>query len=117
VSVFVVVRSRYTEDTLERSIRDACRQYVILGAGLDSWALRHDIQEVSVFELDHPATQQWKEARIQARLGTLPSHLVLIPIDLEREAIADMLPGRGFDPESRVRFLAWHDLLPDTWSD
>jgi methyltransferase (TIGR00027 family) len=106
VSVFVVVRSRYTEDTLELSIRGGCRQYVILGAGLDSWALRHDTQDVSVFELDHPATQQWKQARIQARLGTLPSHLVLIPIDLEREAIADMLPGRGFDPKSRA-FVSW----------
>jgi O-methyltransferase involved in polyketide biosynthesis len=50
VSVFVVVRSRYTEDSLERSISDGCRQYVILGAGLDSWALRRETPEVSVFE-------------------------------------------------------------------
>ena len=110
VSVFVVVRSRYTEDILELSIRDGCRQYVILGAGLDSWALRHDEQEVGVFELDRPATQQWKEARIQARLGKLPSRLVLIPIDLEREAISDVLPGRGFDPESRA-FVSWLGTL------
>jgi methyltransferase (TIGR00027 family) len=106
VSVFVVVRSRYTEDALERSISDGCRQYVILGAGLDSWALRHETPEVRVFELDHPATQGWKEARIQARLGTLPSHLVLIPIDFEREDIADVLRGQEFDRESHA-FVSW----------
>ena len=106
ISVFVVVRSRYTEDSLEHSISDGCRQYVILGAGLDSWALRHGTPEVSVFELDQPATQQWKEARIQARLGKLPSHLVLVPIDFERENIADVLRGQEFDGDSRS-FVSW----------
>ncbi len=106
VSVFVVVRSRYTEDSLERFITDGCRQYVILGAGLDSWALRHQTPDVSVFELDHPATQGWKEARIQARQGTLPPNLVLVPIDFEREAIADVLRGQEFDRDSRA-FVSW----------
>jgi methyltransferase (TIGR00027 family) len=106
VSVFVVVRSRYTEDSLEHSISDGCRQYVILGAGFDSWALRHEAPEVSVFELDHPATQQWKEARIQARLGTLPAHLVLIPIDFERDDITDVLRGHEFDHDS-LTFVSW----------
>jgi methyltransferase (TIGR00027 family) len=106
VSVFVVVRSRYTEDSLERSISAGCRQYVILGAGLDSWVLRQDTREVRVFELDHPATQQWKEARIQARLGRLPSHLVLIPIDFERDEITDVLSGQEFDHDSQA-FVSW----------
>ena len=106
ISVFVVVRSRYTEDTLEGSIRDGCRQYVILGAGLDSWALRHNEPGVTVFELDHPATQQWKDARIRSRMGALPSHLVLIPVDFERESIADVLPSHGFDPRASA-FVSW----------
>jgi methyltransferase (TIGR00027 family) len=106
ISVFVVVRSRYTEDSLERSIADGCRQYVILGAGLDSWVLRHETPEISVFELDQPATQQWKEDRIQARLGALPSNLILVPIDFEREDIADVLRGREFDHDSRA-FFSW----------
>jgi methyltransferase (TIGR00027 family) len=76
ISTFAVVRSRYTEDALARRITKGCRQYVILGAGLDSWELRHASPEVRVFELDHPATQQWKKARIHERLGELPSHLV-----------------------------------------
>jgi len=106
VSVFVVVRSRYAEDCLERSISEGYRQYLILGAGLDSWALRHETPGVSVFELDHPATQQWKEARIRARLGTVPSHLTLIPIDFEREAIADALCSQQYDRDSRA-FVSW----------
>lgn len=106
ISVFVVVRSRYTEDTVADTIRQGCRQYMILGAGLDSWALRHDEAEVSVFELDHPATQQWKEARIRSRFGALPSHLLLVPVDLERESVADVLPGHGFDRSART-FVSW----------
>ncbi len=106
ISVFVVVRSRYTEDALEASIGEGWRQYVILGAGLDSWALRHEEPGVTVFELDQPATQEWKEARIRARLGALPSHLVLVPIDFEHESITDLLPGHGFDPRATA-FVSW----------
>jgi len=106
VRVLVVVRSRFAEDALERSIRDGCRQYVILGAGLDSWALRHRQPGVTVFEVDQTATQQWKEARVRTRLGALPSHLVLVPLDFERESIADVLPGHGFDPHTHA-FVSW----------
>jgi methyltransferase (TIGR00027 family) len=55
IRVFIVVRSRYAEDCLGRSFREGFRQYVILGAGLDSWALRQQMQGVSVFELDQVA--------------------------------------------------------------
>ena len=106
ISVFVVVRSRYTEDTLDQSIRNGCCQYVILGAGLDSWALRHDKSGVTVFEFDHPATQQWKEARIRSRMGSLPPQLVLIPVDFEHESIADALPSHRFDPQAKT-FVSW----------
>lgn len=106
ISAFIVIRSRYAEDCLEHSVSDGCRQYVILGAGLDSWALRHDPSQVKVFELDHPATQKWKEARIRQRLGAIPAHLALIPIDFEREAITDVLRGPGYDRASRA-FVSW----------
>jgi len=106
ISTFIVVRSRYTEDTLKKFINDGCRQYLILGAGLDSWALRCDNPGIIVFELDHPDTQQWKETRIRSRLGLLPSHLTLIPIDFECDSITDALSGHGFDPQSNV-FVSW----------
>jgi len=91
---------------LDRSIQDGCLQYVVLGAGLDSWALRHHDSGVAVFELDHPATQQWKKARIEFRKGSLPPKLALIPIDFERESLTNLLPGHGFDPESKG-FVSW----------
>jgi len=106
ISVFIVVRSRYAEDAFRDFMDHGCRQYVILGAGLDSWALRHDEPGVTVFELDHSATQEWKETRIRSRLGTLPSHLVLIPVDFENESIVDVLPIQGFDRQSKV-FVSW----------
>jgi len=126
ISAFVVIRSRYAEDCLAQAIRGGCRQYVILGAGLDSWALRHTEPGVTVFELDQPATQQWKAARIRDRLGAAPAHLVLIPIDFEREAIADVLaaaPGRQYDREAPA-LVSWlgticyltHDAIAGTFA-
>ncbi|MBN1639723.1 MAG: SAM-dependent methyltransferase [Anaerolineae bacterium] len=106
INAFVVVRSRYVEDVLAQSISDGCRQYVILGAGLDSWALRHEESDVTVFELDHPATQQYKRDRIESYLGALPSQLVLVPVDLECEAIDDVLPRHGFDPAAQA-VVSW----------
>jgi methyltransferase (TIGR00027 family) len=79
---------------------------MILGAGLDSWALRHSVPGVTVFELDHPSTQQWKHARIRSQLGSLPPHLVLVPVDFEHQSIAEVLPGHGFD-ERAVTFVSW----------
>ncbi len=110
ISVFVVVRSRYTEDMLSSWIRQGCRQYVILGAGLDSWALRQRSPAVQVLELDHPATQQWKANRIRKRLGRLPAHLTLIPIDFERSTLSDLLLGGPYDPEAAA-FFSWLGTL------
>jgi methyltransferase (TIGR00027 family) len=106
ISAFVVIRSRYAEDALADQVGSGCHQYVILGAGLDSWALRHAETDVSVFEVDRRATQEWKEARIRSRLGALPPHLVLVPADLEHEAAAEVLPEAGFDRRARA-FVSW----------
>lgn len=106
ISTFIVVRSRYTEDWLERAVSDGCHQYVVLGAGLDTWALRHEEVKVRVFELDQSSTQEWKQARIQAYQGYLPSNLFLVPIDFERENITDVLHGHDFDGDSRA-FVSW----------
>jgi methyltransferase (TIGR00027 family) len=110
ISAFIEVRSRYVEDCLERAIGDGCRQYVILGSGLDSWALRHDLPEVRVFELDQPAAQDWKAARIKDRLGALPANLELIPIDFERQSIREFLDGSNYDRNSPA-FVSWLGTL------
>ena len=111
ISAFIVVRSRYAEDALDWAIGHGCRQYVILGAGLDSWALRHAEPGVTVFEVDRPAMQEWKAARIRSQLGRLPAGLVLVPVDLERESVADVLPAHGLDPRA-IAFVSWLGTTP-----
>ena len=106
MSTFVVVRSRYTEDGLMKAVEDNCGQYVILGAGLDSWALRSSSQGVKVFELDHPLTQQRQHDRILEWLGALPSNLILRPIDFEKESISAAVLGLEYDPQSKV-YVSW----------
>src|SRR5690349_5607564 len=58
----VVTRSRFTEDRLARAVANGTRQYVVLGAGLDSFAFRSPWPDLHVYEVDHPATQAWKRA-------------------------------------------------------
>lgn len=110
ISTFIVVRSRFAEDQLEQAISDGCSQYMILGAGLDSWALRNAPPGVRVFELDRPATQRRKRDRILARLGQFPPHLTLIPIDFERQTIGDTLCDSPFDRDATA-FVSWLGTL------
>jgi O-methyltransferase involved in polyketide biosynthesis len=68
VRAFMVVRSRFAEDTLAHAIGRGASQFVILGAGLDTFAYRnpYDENRLRVFEVDHPATQKWKRERLVA---------------------------------------------------
>jgi methyltransferase (TIGR00027 family) len=104
--VQVTCRSRYTEDALRRAAARGLTQYVIVGAGLDTFAYRGDQPErLRVFEVDHPSTQNWKRAAL-ARAGIAePGHVVFVPADLATEplteSLAESLAGRleaaGFD--------------------
>jgi methyltransferase (TIGR00027 family) len=78
----VLVRQRYAEDELATAVQRGVGQYVILGAGLDSFAYRRpDLATLlRVFEVDHPATQQWKRARLRALAVQLPSNLTFIRV-------------------------------------
>lgn len=92
----VVARCRYAED---RVVSGPFGQYVILGAGLDSFAWRRPdlVRTLRVFEVDHPPTQAWKRERA-AHLG-LPSHdhHVFVPVDFEVQTLRDGLDAAGFD--------------------
>jgi methyltransferase (TIGR00027 family) len=93
------LRHRYTEDQLRRAIAMGVDQYVILGAGLDSFAYRHPdlVGKVDVFEVDHPASQQWKRNRV-ARLGLpVPDRLHYVPVDFERQTLTDELIKAGLE--------------------
>jgi methyltransferase (TIGR00027 family) len=96
---WVCVRARFAEDVVERTAAGGTGQYVILGAGLDSFAYRrHDLLgRLRVFEVDHPATQRWKRRRL-AELGVdSPAGLVFAPVDFERQTLREGLAAAGFD--------------------
>ncbi len=87
------LRSRYAEDELAGAIIRGIDQYIILGAGLDSFACRRPdlIGALEVFEVDHPASQAWKRARV-AELGiAAPTHLHHVSIDFERQTLGEGL--------------------------
>jgi methyltransferase (TIGR00027 family) len=96
----VLCRSRYAEDTLHRS---GHTQYVLLGAGLDSYAHRA-AAGIRVFEADRPATQQGKRTAVSA--AGLASHPSYVPVDFERDDLLSRLTGHGFDA-ARPAVVAW----------
>jgi methyltransferase (TIGR00027 family) len=101
------VRSRYTEDRLAEAVARDVTQYVILGAGLDSFAYRPGpAGAVRVFEVDHPATQQWKRRRLEEAGIALPDTVTFVPVDFENDSLSGTLARAGFDP-SRPAFVSW----------
>src|SRR5277367_3080945 len=105
---FMAVRSRYAEDELARSIARGATQYVILGAGLDTFAYRNPYPEsaLRVFEVDYPATQEWKHNRLAAAGIAIPASVTFAPVDFERQTLSEGLRDAGFDP-ARVTFFSW----------
>jgi methyltransferase (TIGR00027 family) len=94
----VIGRARYTEDLLESAINSGIKQYVILGAGLDTFALRRpDLAgKVYVYEVDHPKTQQWKRELLAKLDRAVPSDWEFIPADLENETVTAALDRSSF---------------------
>lgn len=108
---FLCARSRFAEDALARSVARGMGQAVVLGAGFDTFALRNPHPQLRVFEVDHPATQAWKRARLrQAGIAALHS-LVFVPVDFEREDLASRLKASGFDSAAPAFFL-WLGVVP-----
>lgn len=105
-----VTRGRYTEDRLAELAHRGVDQYVILGAGLDSFAYRSELAtRVAVFEVDLPATQEWKRALLAATGTEVPPSVAFVPFDFEQEpahALAGHLARAGFDP-ARPALVSW----------
>jgi methyltransferase (TIGR00027 family) len=110
---WVVARSRFAEDELARSVGEGVRQYVLLGAGLDTFGYRNPFlgAGLRVFEVDHPSTQHWKRDQISAAGIAVPASTVFAPVDFERQALGDGLQAVGFDT-SRPAFFAWLGVVP-----
>ena len=93
--------------------QQASTQYVVLGAGLDTFAYRNPFPQLRVFEVDFPATQDWKRALLAAAAIAAPANLTFVPLDFEHMTLAAGLAGAGFDIEqARVLRLARRGALP-----
>ena len=110
--LFTAARSRIAEDVLSRAVDKGVRQIVILGAGLDTFALRnpHGAQ-IRVYEADHPVTQTWKRQRLADAQIAPPPWLIFVPVDFERDAVGDKLVAAGFQPNSPA-FFTWLGVVP-----
>lgn len=96
----IVARARFVEDLVEERLAQGVAQYVILGAGLDTFSQRRAelAARLAVFEIDQPTTQAWKQQRLAALGLPIPSSLRFVPVDLERgEAWMKQLTASGFD--------------------
>ena len=80
---FMVARSRYAEEQLQAAVTSGINQYVILGAGLDTFAYRNPYAQLKVFEVDHPATQEWKRYLLAQAVIEIPPSLTFVPVDFE----------------------------------
>jgi methyltransferase (TIGR00027 family) len=111
--LFIVARSRFSEDTLAACVARGVCQVVVLGAGLDTFSLRnpHAAQGVRVFEVDHPATQGWKRERLKQAGLAVPSSLTFASVDFERQSLADGLMAAGFQAD-RPAFFQWLGVVP-----
>jgi methyltransferase (TIGR00027 family) len=102
----VAVRTRYIDDVLGEALRSGVEQVVILGAGFDSRAYRiRGIERTRVFEVDHPRTQAEKKDVVTRRLGRLPAHVTLVPIDFSTHTLDTEMPGAGYRTEARTFFI------------
>jgi methyltransferase (TIGR00027 family) len=100
-------RSRFTEDQLALAAARGTAQYVILGAGLDSFACRSELAgRLRVFEVDHPATQQRKRALLAAAGLAEPPTLTWVPVDFETDELITSLTAAGLDPAAPA-FVSW----------
>ena len=97
-------RQAYTEQALKTALLTGTKQYVILGAGMDTFAFRND--KFKVFEVDHPLTQKDKIERIKRAGWLVPENLRFVPVDFTNDNLTECLIASGFDPSVKS-FFSW----------
>ncbi len=101
-------RAAYTERSLKTAVLTGTDQYVILGAGLDTFAFREKdfISKHRVFEADHPLTQADKIERVSRAGWEKPSDLSFVPVDFTKDSLTERLLAGGFDTLCKT-FFSW----------
>jgi methyltransferase (TIGR00027 family) len=101
----LALRTRAIDDATTAAINHGARQLVLVGAGLDARAFRLPVlRGVDVWEVDHPATQEWKRARV-AELTPIARRVHFVPSDFERDDLRERLAAAGHDPTRRTVFI------------
>ncbi len=108
---FMAARSRYAEDRLAEAVANGVTQYVVLGAGLDTFAHRNPFSALRVFEVDFPATQAWKRSLLRKAAIALPSNLVFVALDFEHQTLAEGLAEGGLEMH-KPAFFSWLGVVP-----
>lgn len=103
-----VARSRFCEDSLKTAVLTGTKQYVILGAGMDTFAFRnHDfMKKYKVFEVDHPLTQADKKERVKRAKLEIPENLFYVSADFSKDSLKEKLTEAGFDASEKT-FFSW----------
>ena len=109
--LFIAARSRFSEEAMAACVARGVRQVVILGTGLDTFSLRNPHAGVTVYEIDHPATQAWKRQRLAQAGVALPPSLTFAPVDFERQSLAEGLAVAGFRADEPAYFQ-WLGVVP-----
>ena len=101
-------RAAYTEKALKAAVLTGTKQYVMLGAGMYTFAFREPefLSKYNVFEVDHPLTQADKLERITCAGWTVPDNLIFVPVDFAKDSLTERLTAAGFDPSVKS-FFSW----------
>lgn len=98
-------RISFSEERLKRFAEENGKiQYVICGAGSDTFSFRNDDPDIEVFEIDHPDTQRYKLEKIESLEWNIPKNVHFVPVDFETEVMSEKLIDAGFDPEKKTFF-------------
>ena len=109
--LFIAARSRFSEEAMAACVARGTRQVVILGAGLDTFALRNPHAGITVYGIDYPATQAWKRDRLAQAGVELPPSLTFAPIDFERQSLGEGLVAAGFR-DDQPAYFQWLGVSP-----
>lgn len=107
----MAIRSRFAEDMLAEAVARGVRQYVVLGAGLDTSAYRFPWPDVRIFEVDFPATQAWKRRKVAEAGLSVPDCLTYAPVDFEHQTLREGLAQAGFNAQQPA-FFSWLGVVP-----
>ncbi len=108
----VLIRSRFAEDRLALAVRRGVRQFLLLGAGFDTFAYRQPdwARQLRIFEVDQPQSQREKRERLTRAGIWTPSNVKFVPIDFEQTSLAKGLRASAFDP-AQPTFISWLGVM------